>query len=237
MCVILVCEKQKPNFKTIKACYNSNKDGMGIAFLRKGQVHWAKGIEKPEDINNLVELVKPPFVLHFRISTVGGNSKLLTHPFPIMNSAKLALWGRTKSGVLFHNGHWSDWEERLFDIVMRGYKLPKGEWSDSRAIAWLTAKFGEQMLSLIPAQKIAILSPSGVKTYGVGWIKKDGILYSNLNHEYTYVGYNTDDGYDWKGYTHGVRRWNMAEKAWEDTKEEQGELIKDSTPAVVKKGV
>jgi hypothetical protein len=220
MCVICVCEKKKPSLSLIKEMAEANKDGIGISYIKDGVVHWKKGITE-EQAYIISESVDAPLIMHFRIGTWGGTSKHLTHPFPVTSNVSLALEGTTKQGVLFHNGSWNDWQDRLWTIVTKGIKMPKGLWSDSRAIAWMVALYGRQVLALIPSQKIALLTPSGAEIYGHGWEEKDGMKFSNLYFENR--GYNRDDVWDVD-----EKRWiSKWEKERKDEKEKERQELKD----------
>jgi hypothetical protein len=214
MCVICICDKEKPTLELIKKMADANKDGIGIAYIKDGNVHWKKGITE-EQAFLISESVNTPLIMHFRISTVGGNSKHLTHPFPLNSSASLALEGKTNQGVLFHNGHWHDWRDKLWGIVTKGLRMPKGHWSDSRAIAWLVGLYGRQILSLIDNQKVALLTPKSAEMYGSGWEEKNGMHFSNLSFETTCMTrttYYDDDNWHTKWKSGDI--WDVETRKW-----------------------
>jgi len=95
-----------------------------------------------KEAQELIAKAPLPFVCHFRIQTVGGKKAGLCHPFPVHDDVTLALKGETEGFVLFHNGHWGQWRSSVMEAVFKGQlKLPKGKWSDSRAMAWSAAQF------------------------------------------------------------------------------------------------
>jgi predicted glutamine amidotransferase len=143
-------------------------------------------------------IIKPPFLLHFRIATAGGVSKELTHPFPIEPTASLALEGECES-VLMHNGHFSEWQKVLLNNISPTYKFPEGDWSDSRAMAFIASIHGEHVLKLFE-EKITVLSAkTGLTIFEdkrfVTHTQKDGsklFLSNSINCQYGPSGYNNN---------------------------------------------
>lgn len=170
MCVIIATYK-KPSLKLLQQAESANLDGGGMAWLADGKVHWKKGITALE-IHALTKELEPPFICHFRIATIGGTGKGLTHPFPI--GGGVALEGKTKGAVLFHNGHYRDWEERVFSNLANDV-YPSGPMSDTRAIAWLSKSWGVNWLDLIAgnSNKFAVLHANGRIDYHGHWLKHD----------------------------------------------------------------
>ena len=190
ICVICIAEKTRPSPAQVEAMYEQNKDGVGIAWREKNQVKWVKGLLSLEEAQTLCSETPLPYVVHFRIQTVGGKRAALCHPFPVEQDVPLDLNGTTNGYVLFHNGHWSDWRkctlESLFGAKSK-IELPKGKWSDSRAMAFAAALFGVNILDFIDEKSVAF----GPKTLGAqscfisgsGWQDKNGLWFSNLNWE------------------------------------------------------
>lgn len=193
MCVIMLVtnDKNRPTDVMVEKAAAYNDDGIGLAY-REGnnrenrEVVWKKGFEEV-DVPEVVELCKTlpvPFVVHFRAASIGDVCKQLTHPFPVDKRSSLALNGRTKGYVLFHNGHWSNWYDKSLDAALRSNTpLPRGKWSDSRAMAWLSSIFGEGFMEFLPDQKGVLF---GANDYDVftgkdGWVKVNDVWCSN-NH-------------------------------------------------------
>lgn len=188
MCVILVCDTDRPSEAAVRAAYETNPAGAGIAWQDgKGKVKWKKGLKEAE-ILELVRTVPFPFVAHFRIPTCGGDLPGLTHPFSIEPSASTALEGETEGQVLFHNGHWGGWKNVSLETSVRGsLKLPEGRLSDSRMMAWCASIYGSSFLELIE-EKIVTLGPTGepeiygsYTNQGHGWSVFENMLVSNRN--------------------------------------------------------
>lgn len=174
--------------------FADNPHGAGIAWRVEEKkipvVAWKKGLEE-EEIQELVAKLPLPFVAHFRVPSCGGPSELLTHPFPIQKDVPLMLEGTTKGQVLFHNGHWHQYKDRMLEASIRGNNhIPTGRWSDSRAMAWMAAHYGIGMLEFIN-EKIVVFGPAkgDIELFGEsGWAKiGTGIWVSNKGWEHKHV--------------------------------------------------
>lgn len=181
MCVIAVVDNSKfrPSLEDLQAMEITNPDGGGIAWIDGHYVIWKKSISSAE-IAEIQHRITPPYIIHFRLASIGGKSPMLCHPFPVTKEVGTDLKGKIKGKVLFHNGHWREWKKICLDIVIRsGHKFIKKPHSDTRAIAWLASIYGTDMLSLLN-EKIAILSPDGVEIFGDDWENYKGYVVSNI---------------------------------------------------------
>lgn len=178
MCVIFIADKERPTGEMVEKAYSRNPKGAGIAWRENGFVKWRKGLTL-EEIQPLIEAAPFPFIAHFRVDTCGGDSKEMTHPFAVDVNSPLFLSGRTKGYMMFHNGHWGPWKDRLLDTVIKsGKPLPGGRWTDSRAMAFVAAVYGVGALELIDEKSVA-LSPTDLQVYGNGWSRVNGVVCSN----------------------------------------------------------
>jgi hypothetical protein len=189
VCVIAVCEKIRlsdaPNDMLMKM-FLTNKDGASIAWREKkkngpAEVCWEKGIDDVEAIRKLCAEKPLPYVVHFRIQTVGGIWPELCHPFPIDNDASTALTGRTRSSLLFHNGTFDKWKDAMLRAAENfKQRIPDGKFSDTRAMAWLADKYGENYLNFVEARGV-IFGPEDTSIlFGTGgWNLKDDVWVSN----------------------------------------------------------
>lgn len=185
MCQILFSHKANPPRDVLEYANESNKHGFGYAWADGDQIRWNKGYEAEELTDSLIEeyLALPfPKAIHFRWATHGGISPELTHPFPIKRGNPLSLDGDAKS-VLFHNGVWGDWDDRLREAIFAGTINPnvlRQHMSDSRAMAILCQRFGPDILDVlsIGSQKVLVLMPTTWYKYG-SWTEKDGWSASN----------------------------------------------------------
>jgi hypothetical protein len=220
MCVVVIVPEGnvRPTEAMLKSCWNGNPDGGGIGWVERAPkpginlVKWRKGIGTVEEMIEANKTLPKPYVLHFRIPSVGGKSKELTHPFPLSAEAELALEGDSYGGVLFHNGTWGKWEERLLQFTYgTGTPLPDGQWSDTRAMAYLAYHLSPNILEFID-EKIAILVPYGpdgvpdVLTWG-HWNVDNGIITSNTF---------------WKSRMDNDRRWLPAHYKGRETSQNSG---------------
>lgn len=196
MCLI-ICEKghgQIPTEDELKRGYSSNPDGIGIAWKDNGGVYFKKSIGFGEMLGRLkyAGRNKLPYIVHFRVATIGGRAPQLCHPFPLTTKPEdlFRLEGRTK-GVLAHNGTWRSWDKMIEDksLVKR---IENANWSDSAVIAWLLSQGKTITLSQIGyGHRIAVLSVKrGLDLYGDFMEDpKTGINYSNRYWNYTTSNY------------------------------------------------
>lgn len=130
-----------------------------MAWREDGFVKWEKGLNL-EQMKLKCATLPIPFIAHFRIASCGGKKDALCHPFPIERNVSLATKGQTKGFVLFHNGHWAPWKDRVMEAMrFTPWKVPAGKWSDTRALAWYAAHHGLGALEFID-EKVAILGPN-----------------------------------------------------------------------------
>lgn len=169
MCVILACDVSRPTEEMVRNSWASNPDGGGLSWHGisadgSPTVKWRKGL----NLSEMLEASRTtplPFIMHFRVASIGGVVDELTHPFPLDDDVPLWLEGDAPNGVLFHNGHWNGWKDQMRDAIFRsglGLRLPYGYWSDSRAMAFIAHHFGWGVLDWIDgglAHRIAIMAP------------------------------------------------------------------------------
>lgn len=205
ICVILWVDEKRPTPEQVASAYHANDAGAGIAWREgKGEnkvVKWEKGL----DLARIQECIKKapiPFVAHFRIPTVGGKNPELCHPFTINDEASIALKGVTKDWVLFHNGHWGDWKKEAIglskEMAKQGKRIPKGHWSDTRAMAWFAWACGVGVLEFIDEKCIAFGPDDYEVVNGTGWSKEDGFWASNSHWKNSYhtTGINRGNNYN-----------------------------------------
>lgn len=190
MCVIFIADDVRPTEEMVAKAYQRNPVGGGIAWREqvKGEtvVRWAKGLEL-EPLQNLVKKVPMPFIMHCRKDTCGGEGKDMTHPFHVSTDSPLDLTGRTKGHLLFHNGHYNRWKDMLLETVIKANKpMPKGRWTDTRAMAFIAGVYGPNTCELFD-EKIAIMSPDDIEVFGTGWMRVNGVVVSNKLWEYEHV--------------------------------------------------
>lgn len=176
MCVILSCKVKHPTFSMLERAHAANPHGAGVAWLKDGQVYWRKGLDAVQ-VSELITdgTLQFPYVVHFRLASVGEQSPELCHPFPIVDLSPTDLQG-TASQVLFHNGTWRDYESHLLKMPLQGAV------SDTRVLAaWMAMndKFADLMLDhLGETSRFALFTENGPILYGRWW-RVDQIDMSN----------------------------------------------------------
>lgn len=217
MCVIIVAPTRFPCHNVIKAAASCNSHGAGIAFLKDGKVKFSKGNLTPEEIIAFEAISNPPYLIHFRLATQGGQKPELAHPFPVSLTHMDDLEG-VANMVLAHNGTWGEEKWRNFvvksakqDQKTREFNMPSGPWSDSKAIAWLYSIYGSFFLEHLN-EKVATLDPKfKLKMYGNGWTKK-GYYWDN----------NQNDSHDfWFSNLNWEKRWKELQEADKTDKEKE----------------
>ena len=214
MCVAIIVPKdaKAPDKETLEACEAQNPDGGGVAWLDKGKVCWKKGIDTAEILKILAK-TQAPYLIHYRISTVGGKVASLCHPFPITKNASLDLEGRA-GAVLIHNGHWSSWKDKTMLLQPNGQRIPEGVWSDTRAMAYLSAIYGADILTFVD-EKVAVLNATGSIEYWGHWQKEGDCMYSNTSWKFTRSKKTKTDTDPYSSYMH--RNWQH--HGWQDDSE------------------
>lgn len=167
MCVIMVADTTRPTPEMVAQGYSANDHGAGIAWRGADQdgpyIEYHKGIKDLPYIQKLVAEAPLPFVVHFRIASIGGPLRCLTHPFLVQPNmpGDTVLSGRTRSSVLFHNGTWGAWRTTLVDMAIKGcWKIPPGAWSDSRAMAFIASHVGIGFLEFLGSERILVFDPA-----------------------------------------------------------------------------
>lgn len=195
MCVIALADDGKRiEASAIEDMFTANSHGAGIAWRDevdgKKVVKFEKGLDL-EGIQDLCATVPLPYCAHFRIATCGPRDGIcapLNHPFPIEVTVPLMSAGHIAGDVLFHNGHWGNWESNVKDLAIRGaYKIPPGLWSDSRAMAYMAAHLGTGILSFIDQKAVVFGVDEIYVVSGTGWSSVNGILVSNTGWRRTYT--------------------------------------------------
>lgn len=183
MCVIFVAESERPTLEEVSHADRVNSHGIGVAWIRKGYVHWTKGITLAQ-AKNMAQTLPMPFAMHFRWATEGPMGVPLCHPFPIEERVRLDPWGKTSKSLLMHNGHWHNWKEAMVKVGGKAARraLREGVWSDSRAVAWILArsKNVKNLLDKTLPGLYAHITPSGITTHGHFPVVRKGLWASNM---------------------------------------------------------
>lgn len=168
MCVIAAIEKVRLSEDQVRAMWEANKFGGGVAWRAKSDitnldvVKWKKGLDL-DDMIKLNNELPMPYVLHFRVpSNDTSHSSLACHPFAINDDASFDWEGETSGSVLFHNGFWADWRNKIQNIAINGFVLiPSGPWSDSRGLAWAANHLGLGFLEMVNEKAVVLGAGEG----------------------------------------------------------------------------
>lgn len=230
MCIIIVCEKGRLKKEDAIKAAGINKDGCGVAWRQNGKVVWQKGLEL-KDLFKFIDRLPLPYIVHFRIATVGEICRELTHPFPIDPASTVSPAGTTDGSVLFHNGTITNYEIELFKLLREGSIFidhVQSKLSDSRAAAMISAVHGLKALDRVYGnQKFCVFSPTEITLYGDFYqdtarpgLKMSNnmlggcsLIYKHKPFENNYSGYN---GMKWDPQIQAFRKMTEAELEEED---------------------
>lgn len=186
MCIIYATEGKdsRPTLQELKDGYRRNDDGAGLAYIEGSVVKFRKsrtGYDL-ESLKRFIDSVDGPMLIHFRFTSSGVTSDKLAHPYPITTDSALinAIQGEADQ-VFMHNGTLDEreWRQTLLGTDLS--KLPRGQWNDSKALAYLLAYYNnDAILNLFDDEnRFAVLSPdAGIELYG-DWVDvRDGLMTS-----------------------------------------------------------
>jgi len=218
MCLILIALDKKPDFSILRKAWTKNDDGAGIIWMNKNRkAEYVKGIETLSELYTYVQSIELPFIIHFRLASVGGVNPLLTQPFEINKDSPLKVAG-VCDRLLLHNGTESDYRKYLsacdVDIPLEKDGTTEQAMSDTRAIAMILARHrGYNFLDTASGKFVVIGYKSPTDEcpfrYWGNFEEEDGIFYSNLFWKYAtdfYQGKNYSNVHtheDWRGVLEG----------------------------------
>lgn len=207
MCIIVAKNKgvALPTKKTLEQCFERNKDGAGIMYVKNNKVIIEKGLMTFQDFYKKLKSIKKEFggdltnkalVMHFRIGTHGENDKATTHPFPISNNFNdlRATYFETDLGMA-HNGIMSaynydrtlsDTQSFIKDYVSVFKELNKKFYLNNKVMEIISNEAN------ISSNKLCFLdNKENIYWYGDKVID-NGVIYSNTTYKpYTYKSYRS----------------------------------------------
>lgn len=192
MCIAIYHPHDAPllSKEVLKRCAENNDDGMGIMWASpNGTIQMYKTLEDFESFYAVVasvQLLKYPFVLHFRLTTHGGTNIENTHPFFIPNTA--GEWAMCHNGVISAMPTAAGKSDTRFFADALG-ELKPGWLENPAAVAMVedTLGKGNKVVMMNNKGDVVILNENA----GV-W--DDGVWYSN-------TGYRTSR-WNWKSWQH-----------------------------------
>lgn len=204
MCVIVTkpAGTAMPPEDIMKNMWETNSDGAGIAYALNGKVHVEKGFMTYKDLDNALAglekrlkakanltLDDVSLLVHFRITTHGGTSKELTHPFPITRDTNYMLSTDYKADVvLAHNGiistvtatpQNSDTTQYIRNIIVPMKNGNKRFFTDPNMLQIIE--------NTINSSRFVFLDKLGEFHFVGNWQTDEstpGCSYSNLSHKY-----------------------------------------------------
>jgi hypothetical protein len=179
MCIIAICEDKRLDYAEFMRYFKSNPDGVGFVYTRvgNGKLMYMKGMMDKDEawskyINNVGNSGK--HIVHFRKSSIGDPSPELTHPFFITNhiSSVMPLEGEITEPIIFHNGHFMDWQGVFTMLCVKFGEVPAGEISDTRvlamALSFIKPENWDKYLEVMEGNKFAVVHPDGnIERYGM----------------------------------------------------------------------
>src|SRR5210317_419559 len=125
MCIIVSKEKgqRMPTKKTLKCCFDNNKDGAGFMYVRDGSVQIDKGYMTFRGFWKGLQAQKftvdDAVIMHFRISTAGKIRPENTHPFPLHKDLEDLCKTRIAcKHAVVHNGIIGQGEGKISDTMV-----------------------------------------------------------------------------------------------------------------------
>jgi len=217
MCVICASKRgvRQPTETELRDMFYTNPDGAGYMFQKGKYVVIKKGFMNVEDYIASIKAEKftkdDVVIYHLRISTQAGVNKEMTQPFPISHSGNALRSTTTKSKWgMCHNGIISlttDRTEKTYSdtaLFILNYLPDILDNQPSRLYKAST----QSLIKKLTASKTCYLdgNTGNIITIGNFTTKADGLIYSNLNHEYSTGKYYTSWGKkfgDYKSYCYG----------------------------------
>ena len=180
MCVITLVEKARPSDTQVEQMWDANPRGGGGLSYRAVEnsipvVKWLKGLDR-KDMLKLNKELPLPYILHFRQpSNDTSDSLLACHPFQIDEEATTGFEGTTTGWVLFHNGHWNGWRNKMETLTLASggrIKGPDGPWSDTRAMALCAHHMGFMFLEMAN-ERVLCMGPGerDLSIFGGPWLQ------------------------------------------------------------------
>jgi hypothetical protein len=92
MCLLIANPEQKPiDLDIFETATESNPDGFGVSFIRKGKAVIKKAVDvTPAKQLEMCKKFGWPQIMHWRYTTSGGNCGKFTHPFRLSPTTALA---------------------------------------------------------------------------------------------------------------------------------------------------
>lgn len=234
MCIIVAKKRGVllPTRRTLRECFERNKDGAGIMYVKNDKVIIEKGLMTFQDFYKKLKEIKRMFggdltnkaiVMHFRIGTHGENDKATTHPFPISSNFEdlRATYFETDLGMV-HNGVMSsynydrilsDTQTFIRDYVSVFKELNDKFYLNDKVMEIIADKAG------ISYNKLCFLDNKENIYYYGNKVEENGVIYSNTTYKpYEFIPYKRTYSYDYdywyNSYNYGYSKPKSTEKKY-----------------------
>lgn len=218
MCIIAAyLDGKRPTRERVERMMTVNADGVGIGWNTGKTVAFKKGFTKADAVLDFIDRLTTAkdIVFHARIATSGGISASKCHPYPITKDNetldKITYYGKTP--VIFHNGVFSiDIENGLNDSqTFVKYCIQPIYKKDPRG--FVNGDYDGIIKFATRGNRLAILTPDGVRLFG-DWVEDDnGVMYSNTTYKpFTTVYYG--GGFDYDNWREVFDDWDEVPHWW-----------------------
>ena len=179
---------------TLRECFYSNPDGAGFAYIKNRKVEIVKGfMDFKSFYDNLYHYRNyhnDAMLLHFRISTQGGVTPNLCHPYRLdTDKDKMMKLKDTCDTAVIHNGIisiTSNSREKVYNDTqefiskyLTYFKVKKNKLSEKEKLI-ISHLIGSSKLAIMDAEKTQLIGD---------WICDNGIYYSNKSYMPARFGY------------------------------------------------
>lgn len=204
MCIIAIYEngKNKPTREILSRMILKNPDGVGVAYNSARGVKFVKGLKTASEVLNEYTNAERDgfefFIFHARISTSGGVSAEKCHPFILSNNDdKLNKTQGFAKALCFHNGILHLPIEKGLNDTQTFVKNCLYPLYNGNKNALFNGAYDNLIEQAVQGSRFVILSKNTIKLYGDGWVKDDGVWYSNSGYKpYQYInGYTSGGSY------------------------------------------
>lgn len=242
MCIIAIKPKNvaMPTREILERMFDKNPDGAGVVYTTtKNTIKIVKGIMSKNEFVKTCERIPTTAVaiLHTRISTSGGVSKELTHPYKLTNDFKelRKLNAEISEGyAVAHNGVFSEFGA-MFEAndtmqFIATYLTALKELKENANGTILDKDIKPIINKLVSGSRLVIIDNFGNwEKYGNNWEEYNGVYYSNSGYKkQEYCSYWSSR--EWRDYcnnNYGAYYKAEARREREREKQKEREILEE----------
>lgn len=212
MCIIAIKPKNVaiPTTEILERIFDKNPDGAGVAYTTSKGIKIIKGLMTKSEFLKVCEKIPTTAtaILHARISTSGGISKELCHPYELTNDFKqLRKTNLTIANgfAVAHNGVFGEFGA-MFEAndtmqFIATYLTTLKQLKEDSNGSILDDDIKPIINKLVSGSRLAILDVAGNwEKYGNNWEEYNGVYYSNSGYKKTEYPTYSNRYYDWEKY-------------------------------------